>query len=977
MAARLIGAMALAVFWFAAEAAGQVQSPTLPRLVLDVDGTAPTTPRGTGPGQPGESSAPELRAATRVVIDATDPGDVGARVAALSGWPVWLTLANADAAAIDPATWPDRVRAIVAAVPAIAAVEVQADGSDPRRTAFLLKVAAAEIRARSLAVPVVLGGTAAGAARRDAVVTLDVAPSIDGYVIAPADDPLTAAAWIAEHDPGASLVTMDVAVPDADAARAFLADAIAGFGLPVTTRGYRLSAAAARAVIPVAIRLRDMYAGDVVPVTIAAGALTLQADGVDVSATRRWRVLYNLDTLGTFLVIDADTTREERLDVSLVLPSSGAVVVRDPLTGQDRAALRTSRDDVAQRTAVTVVLPGPGAWLVDFNRGAEGGFIQREDVTAEKALSVEEILARHQARQAAERERSPRYVMNGRIQQYFRPTVTDPGFDVITENRFFVDRVEGTEWEERDFSVNGAHFGEPRPPFPLLQAEKVLTPPLAIELDARYRYRLQGTDTVNGRPAWVVAFEPQVRTQSLYRGTVWIDRETYARLRQRAAQTGLSAPVISNDETQEFSPVRNAAGEEIWLPSRIYNQQLFLIAGRNLLVERRITFTDYEIAPGDFAGQRQEARGGEKTMYRDTNVGVRYFVKEGDQRVVSDVATTRAKALALGVTIDPGFEFPLPIGGINYLNFKFRGRSDTQVAILFAGVLAAGNIQRPKAIAGRIDASVDFFAIAPPSTDRVFGPGGEREEQSLLTWPMSTGLNLGWQATTYQRVSGQYLFRFDGYVRDSTTSPDYVTPTSTVTNGLGLLYEYRRGGYALTANGAWSGRMSWRPWGEPGALTATPSSYLKYQASATKVFYLGPFSKIIVNGAWFGGDRLDRFSQYQFGLFDDTKIHGVPSSGVRYGELAMARAQYSFNLLDQYRTDLFVDRAWGRVRAQGVPGLAEVPWEPLTGVGVAFNVRIPGRVAFLRGEVGHSFLPRRYDGLGSTTVQVMLLKPLN
>ena len=61
----------------------------------------------------------------------------------------------------------------------------------------------------------------------------------------------------------------------------------------------------------------------------------------------------------------------------------------------------------------------------------------------------------------------------------------------------------------------------------------------------------------------------------------------------------------------------------------------------------------------------------------------------------------------------------------------------------------------------------------------------------------------------------------------------------------------------------------------------------------------------------------------------------------------------------------------------GVPGLVDVPWEPLTGVGVAFNVRIPGRIAFLRGEVGHSFLPGRYDGLGSTTVQVMLLKPLN
>jgi hypothetical protein len=945
-------------------AARQEAAVVMPRLVFEIDG-APT------------AAPPKLPIAARVVIDASAPDDLSRRVALLAGWPIWLTITGADHAGVDAATWPARVRALVAATATLAGVELVVEGHDPRRAAFLIKLAAAEIRARSAAIPIVLAGPASIGAARDAVLSADVVPSIDGLALAPEADVDAAAAWLATHHPGASIAQLGVAVSEPDPSRAFAASELARLGTPVMTRGYRVSAQSLRDVLAVAVRLRDAYAGEVTPVASAQGALTLRADGVDVTATRHWRLLFNLGTLGTYLVVRSEDVGETTIAVSLVLPAAGEVVVRDPVTGRDRPALAMTRDDRGQRVEATVVLPGPGLWLLDFNRGAESGFVQREDVSAARTLSVDEILARHQARQSVERDRSPRYVMNGRIQQYFRPTVTDPGYDVVTENRFFVDRVEGTEWEEREFRVNGARFGEPRPPFPLLQAEKVLTPPLSIELDARYRYRLQGTETVNGRAAWVVAFEPQRQDQSLYRGTVYIDRETYARLRQRATQTALSAPVISNDEVQDFAPVPTASGGEVWLPSRIYNQQLFLIAGRNLLVERRIAFSDYQLDPGDFTGQRQEARGGEKTMYRDTDLGVRYFVKEGSQRVVSDVATTRAKALALGVTIDPGFAFPLPIGGINYLNFKFRGRPDTQVAVLFAGVLAAGNIQRPRAIANRIDASIDFFAIAPPSTDRVFGPGGEREDQSLLTWPLSTGLNLGWQATTYQRLSGQYLFRFDGYVRDSTTAADYVTPTSTVTNGAGLLYEYRRNGYSVTANGTWWRRMSWRPWGEPDALTQTPASYVKYQASATKVFYLGPFSKVIINGAWFAGDRLDRFSQYQFGLFDDTKIHGVPSAGVRYGELGMARGQYSFNLFEQYRMDLFVDRAWGRVRASGVPGMVAVPWEPLTGVGVAFNLRIPGRTAFLRGEVGHSFLPARYDGLGSTTVQVMLLKPLN
>lgn len=963
MAARVIALLLLlsaASAWPAS--ARQETAAALPRLILETDGSLGSRPA-------------ELNAAARVIVAATSDEPLPPPTGGRADWPIWLTIADADVPAVDPATWPARVRALVGAVPRLAAVELQMDGTDPRRTAFLIKLAAAEIRARANDVPIVIGGAAASALRRDGVITPDVVPSVDALAVPDGEDVEATRAWLTARVPGAALVQLGVSLPETTTARAFVAHELSRLGSSIDARGYRVPATRAGDVVAAAGRLRDLYAGDITPVA-STDAVTLRAGGVDVTAQRSWRLLFNVATLGTYLLVDAEPG-DAQFDISVFLPSPGAVVLRDPVSGVDRPAMRQQRNDEAQRTEATLVVPGPGTWLVDLNHGAESGFVHREDVTAARTLSVEEILARHQARQAAERDLSPRYVMDGRIQQYFRPSVTDPGYDVVTVNRFFVDRQDGTEWEEREFSVNGARFGEPRPPFPLLQAEKVLTPPLSIEFDARYRYRLQGTEVVSGREAWVVAFEPQRGNESLYRGTVWIDTATYARLRQQAAQTSLTAPVISNDEVQDFAPVRTASGREVWLPSRLYNQQLFLIAGRNLLVERRITFSGYEIDPQDFAGQRQEARGGNRTMYRDTSVGVRYFVKEGQERVVSDLATTRAKALALGVTIDPGFEFPLPIGGINYLNFKFLGRQDTQVAVLFAGVLAAGNIQRPKAIAGAIDASVDFFAMAPPSTDRVFGPGGEREEQSLLTWPLSTGFNLGWQASTYQRITGQYLFRFDGYVRDSTTTDDYVTPSSTVTNGVGVLYEYRRNGYALTANGTWWGRASWRPWGEPAALTQTPASYMKYQATATKVFYLGPFSKVVVNGAWFGGDRLDRFSQYQFGLFDDTKIHGVPSAGVRYGELGMVRGQYSFNLLEQYRMDLFVDRGWGRVRAGGVPGVLEVPWEPLTGVGVAFNVRIPGRTAFLRGEVGHSFLPSRYDGLGSTTFQVMLLKPLN
>src|SRR5439155_4319018 len=123
--------------------------------------------------------------------------------------------------------------------------------------------------------------------------------------------------------------------------------------------------------------------------------------------------------------------------------------------------------------------------------------------------------------------------------------------------------------------------------------------------------------------------------------------------------------------------------------------------------------------------------------------------------------------------------------------------------------------------------------------------------------------------------------------------------------------------YSLLLNGTWFGRATWRPWGfrQAGGLaasTTSPRTYAKYQAGLSRDFYLNPFQKIHLNGAWFGGRDLDRFGKYQFGLFDDTRIHGVPASGVRFGELAMARGSYSLNIFNRYRLDLFLDQAWGR-----------------------------------------------------------------
>jgi hypothetical protein len=95
----------------------------------------------------------------------------------------------------------------------------------------------------------------------------------------------------------------------------------------------------------------------------------------------------------------------------------------------------------------------------------------------------------------------------------------------------------------------------------------------------------------------------------------------------------------------------------------------------------------------------------------------------------------------------------------------------------------------------------------------------------------------------------------------------------------------------------------------------------------------------------------------------------VPASGVRFGDLAMARGSYSLNIFEQYRLDLFLERAWGRDRS------IDATWQPITGLGVAVNFRAP-RSTILRADFGRSLLPTRYRTVGSYNLQILILKPL-
>jgi hypothetical protein len=918
------------------------------------------------------SALPALPLAVRVAIDLERPAaGVDTRLAEYRGrglllWPV-ITIPTDQAGVTRWRTalkqWLTRHKSH------LAILELRGAEQALPIAGFAIQAAATDLRAAAPSARLAVGGPIAAPETLPRLIDASVGPYVDLIAVASRAMADRSIAAVRGTAPAIKAVLVDQRLPaDPEAARSALIDLhLSALATDVVAIAADAEPSAIEAAVAGLRPLATLLGGDVEAINTVASSLVLHAEGQDVSAQIVHRLLFDNRTFGMYLFYRSDQSATP-VDVAINVPIEGTPVVVDLARGTRTPAAGYRRDG----QTVHVQAPRTGRqMLIDFNAEAVGVFAERSEVAAERLLSVEEIIARHRLQQASQDLLVQQYSARVRMEQHFRPTVADPGYDVVTENRYF-SGPDGVEWEELSFSVNGSHWGANRPPFPLLQAEKVLSLPLQLQFGQDYVYRLEGLERVDGFDCYVVKFDPIKTTQSLYRGTVWVDRRTFARVKVQAVQTNLAAPVVSNQEIQRYRPVASIDGHPIFLFEGMTARQIVMIAGRNLLVEKLVTFNDFVVNGADFAELRGAARAGDRIMYKETDRGLRYYAKQGATRVVSDRATTKAKAMAMGVTVDPSFAFPLPIFGINYLNFALGGRQDSQLAMLFAGVLAAVNVQRPKIGGTPLDASVDLFVIAVPSSDRIHDAQGERPDERVITWPETTGLNLGWQYTPFQKATFQYQLRFDGYHTDTTTVDEFVVPSSTITNGFGGAYEYRRGGYSLVANGAWYQRSTWKPWGLPdssGALETPQRTYVRYSAGLSKDLYLGVFQKLHFNGAYFGGRHLDRFSRYQFGLFDDTRIHGVPASGLRFDELAMVRGSYTFNIFEQYRIDVFLERASGLDRT------ASRKWQSLTGTGVALNLRAPfGTI--LRADIGHSFLPSRYRGIGSTVVQIMFLKPL-
>jgi hypothetical protein len=105
---------------------------------------------------------------------------------------------------------------------------------------------------------------------------------------------------------------------------------------------------------------------------------------------------------------------------------------------------------------------------------------------------------------------------------------------------------------------------------------------------ANYRFQLLGTDSLDGRPAYVLKVEPLTESKFLYRGKIWVDATDFAVAKVEASPAKNPSFLISRTVIR----YTNAKTGDFWLPQRSVSESKIRIGGTAVLT---IDYGTYQI----------------------------------------------------------------------------------------------------------------------------------------------------------------------------------------------------------------------------------------------------------------------------------------------------------------------------------------------------------------------------------------------
>jgi hypothetical protein len=627
---------------------------------------------------------------------------------------------------------------------------------------------------------------------------------------------------------------------------------------------------------------------------------------------------------------------------------SGQYVLAD---GAERSVWRAPGDPAAFGRAVSALTHALG---------------EEVDVRAPRQLTIDEIIARHQAAAARQRAAVRTEIASGSMTLTFEA----PGFPApltITADTFIYRGVSHTDIEQRSVKVNGLDVGSGVPRLPLLEPERVASPPLAIELSNAYRYSLHGTETIAGTPSYVVGFEPVRPGESLFRGRAWISVDEFALVRVSAVQTNLRGPILASEQTDEFS--RSAPG--LWLLTRSRTNQVYEGAAHRTPIERVVSLDRHEINPPDFDERRRLAYASRNIMLRDTPEGYRYLAarpsnnsgEPSPQAVERQVVrpAERVRTIVAGTIVDPNISTPLPFAGVSYVDFDLFG-TGTQFNGFYGGTFGQLAFSVPSINGTRWQIAGRAFGIASAYNDRAFEDGREQYAQNVRQRPAHASVWFVRPLSPRLSLRGGYELDYSHYDRADTTDTDFVVPSSQLAHALRFSLDLHQAGWNASAWWSPAIRSGWRPWGWSGREddASRHRDFQRYGLTLGRSAVVTPRLVAHVEGSWMGGHDLDRFSRFAFGAFDN-RLHGYPSALIRYDRGAVVRNAVAWSAGGRLRLDGFADFAFVQD-----PGFGK-GFHPFTGIGAAIETPAPFGT-LLAGEWGYGVQGRNSDGGRGTHV---------
>lgn len=590
----------------------------------------------------------------------------------------------------------------------------------------------------------------------------------------------------------------------------------------------------------------------------------------------------------------------------------------------------------------------PFALTVEHNEKRQTNVTKEAlDVATKQGITVEEIIRNHQAYKAYQESIQPRYIARDTTKLRFTMQGGE-AIEAAISGDYFSDPQGRADWVWQDFYLNGVKWKYGKiPELPLIQPEKVTQLPLDIHLTNEYRYQLVRETDVDGYRTYEVRFDPPAKAPAglpLYRGTVWIDQRSWARIRLSMVQLNLTGEILSNEENVTFQPFARGSHtplrssevsatdprEILWLPADVSAQQVISAAGRASVVLRSTSFTSFRIDPQEYDLRLKEASASDSRMVRETKGGLRYLERTTDgQRVVAEGFETSRKFLLGGIHHDAGLQYPVvPLGGIDYFNFDLFHKG-IQANVFFAGVIVAANATNPNVAHTRTNLGLDFFGIAVPTTNAMYRDGREQLGEAVKSLPTALTLRAGHPVFQFGKVDASLGLRHISYQRSEDTAPSFAVPADTYVLNPSIDAQYARYGATIAGWYDYSRRTSWRPWGFLREYRPDQKSFTNYGASIARSFYLPKFQRIGMDVSYLGGQRLDRFSKYELGFFGTQRIHGIRSGSVRAEKALLAHLSYGFVFSDAIRMEAFYDH--GRITDK----LAGYRNEPFQGVGLA------------------------------------------